>query len=179
MKRKRLSHDEWKTILSRELRGKEIHTELIDGYIGVLSIQKVTAPQIWECSGRNITVCRDGTKWLSILPKDDFYCITAMMDENNAILLWYIDMIAGQGVDVDGVRYFDDLYLDLVVYPDGSVQVDDRDELEDALARQDITPEQFHLALHTAKSLMDGLLRDVNAFRAYTYQCYQVIAEEN
>ena len=50
------------------------------------------------------------------MPQNDWYCITAMMDENGVIILWYIDMIASQGIDVDGVPYFDDLYLDLVVY---------------------------------------------------------------
>lgn len=39
------------------------------------------------------------SKWLSILPKDDNYCITAMLNKNDEILLWYIDMIAGQGTD--------------------------------------------------------------------------------
>lgn len=177
MKRKRLSHDEWKTILSRELSGKEVHTDWVDGYISILSISKVTSPQVWECGGRNITVCRDGTKWLSILPRNDYYCITAMMDENDNILLWYIDMIAGQGVDTDGVRYFDDLYLDLVVYPDGTIQVDDRDELEDALARREITAEQFQLALATSRKLMEGPLRDVEAFREYTYRCFHLISQ--
>ena len=36
---------------------------------------------------------------------------TAMMDENEKVLLWYIDMIAKQGIDVDGVPYFDDLII--------------------------------------------------------------------
>lgn len=59
-----------------------------------------------------------------------------MMDEEEKILLWYIDMIAGQGIDADGVPFFDDLYLNLVVYPDGTIVVDDMDELEDALSKK-------------------------------------------
>ena len=39
-----------------------------------------------------------------------------------------------QGIDADGIPYFDDLYLDLVVYPGGTIIVDDMDELEEALA---------------------------------------------
>ena len=38
-------------------------------------------------------------------------------------------MIAEQGSDADGVPYFLDLYLDLVVYPNGEIKVDDMDEL--------------------------------------------------
>lgn len=38
-----------------------------------------------------------------------------------------------------GTSYFDDLYLDFVVYPDGSVIIDDMDELEAALYQHNIT----------------------------------------
>ena len=108
-----------------------------------------TAPA-WKFNAEDIVVCDKGRKWLSILPQNDWYCITAMMDEDEKVLLWYIDMIASQGIDVDGVPYFDDLYLDLVVYPDGTIIVDDMDELEEALSKKDITQEQFNLAIETS-----------------------------
>ena len=94
-----------------------------------------------------------------------------MMNANDDILVWYIDMIAEQGIDVDGVPYFDDLYLDLVVYPNGMIKVDDMDELEDALSRNDITEEQFNLAISTSNKLKNGLLSDVKAFIDYTLRC--------
>ncbi len=84
---------------------------------------------------------------------DDFYCITAMMNSDNDIVVWYIDMIASQGLDTDGILYFDDLYLDLVVYPNGEIMVDDLDELEEALRQSDITQAQFDLAMNTADTL--------------------------
>lgn len=116
----------------------------------------------------DIVVCDNGVRWLSILPQDDYYCITAMMNEQEEILLWYIDMIASQGIDSDGVPYFDDLYLDLVVYPNGTILVDDMDELEDALSKNDITQEQFELALETSKRLQEGLLSNIDSFIEYT-----------
>ena len=42
-------------------------------------------------------------------------------------------MIDTQGYDDDGVPYFYDLYLDLIVYPDGNIVTDDMDELQGAL----------------------------------------------
>ena len=47
----------------------------------------------------------------------------------------YIDMIDEQGYDEEGVPYFYDLYLDLVVYPNGIVIEDDMDELQEALQK--------------------------------------------
>ena len=169
MKRSRLSYDEWKCIEKKQIYGKRIKTDWFQGYLGLINIEKVTIPQIWKFNGENIVVCDNGLKWLSILPENDFYCITAMLDEKSDVLLWYIDMIASQGIDRDGVPYFEDLYLDLVVYPDGTIIEDDRDELEEALVLKDISKEQYQLALDTGRRLQEGLLI------TYTYACLNEI----
>lgn len=98
-----------------------------------------------------------------------------MMNQNNEILLWYIDMIASQGVDEDEIPYFDDLYLDLVVYPDGTVIEDDMDELEDALLDGDITSEQYNLAIATSDKLKEGTLSDIKSFIDYTHHCLEIV----
>ena len=175
MKRSRLSYDEWKCILSKDMHGKRVNSELLDGYIGLIEIKEVSEAQIWKFNGEDVVVCDKGRKWLSILPRNDWYCITAMMDEEGNILLWYIDMIARQGIDVDGVPYFDDLYLDLVVYPDGTILVDDMDELKEALSKKDITQEQFNLAIDTSHRLQRGLLSDISSFIKYTRKCYELV----
>lgn len=175
MKKSRLSYDEWKCIVSKEIKGKRIKTDFFEGYIGLIEIKEVDKVQIWNFNGKDIVVCDKGLKWLSILPENGFYCITAMMDKKNEILLWYIDMIADQGTDPDGVPYFHDLYLDLVVYPDGTIIVDDMDELEEALSQKDITQEQFDLAIDTSDELKNGILRDITHFMEYTQMCYKII----
>ena len=175
MKRSRLSYDEWKCIISKDIFGKTVNSELLNGYIGLIDIKAVSKIQTWEFNGEDIVVCDKGRKWLSILPQNDWYCITAMMDENEKILLWYIDMIAKQGIDVDGVPYFDDLYLDLVIYPDGTIIVDDMDELEEALSKKDITQEQFNLAVETSHRLQRGMLSNISSFMEYTKRCCEMI----
>ena len=97
------------------------------------------------------------------------------MNENDDILLWYIDMIAEQGIDADSIPYFDDLYLDLVVYPNGMIKVDDMDELEEALAEKDITEEQFNLAISTSNKLKNGLLSDIDTFIDFTLKCKEMV----
>lgn len=178
MKRCRLSYDEWKCIISKDMNGKRIHTDFFEGYLGLIEIKEVDQIQKWHFNGEDIIVCDKGLKWLSILPQNGFYCITAMMDAKNNILLWYIDMIAAQGTDPDGIPYFDDLYLDLVIYPDGTIIVDDMDELEDALSQKDITQEQFSLAIDTCNELKNGMLCDISRFTEYTQMCYQMIKSQ-
>jgi len=152
----------------------EVNNENFRGHIGYLDILEVSEPQVWRFRGEDITVCDKGLKWLSVMPKEDYYCITAMLDEKEQVLLWYIDMIAGQGVK-GGVPWFDDLYLDLVVYPDGTTVVDDLDELEEALEQKEITDGQFHLAVETAKRLQEGLLCDMDRFREFTRMCLELV----
>jgi hypothetical protein len=157
------------------MNGRIVNNDFFKGYIGVIEIENVTEPQIWKFNGEDIIVCDKGKKWVSILPHDDFYCITAMLNEKNEILLWYIDMIAEQGIDKDGIPYFYDLYLDLVVYPNGTIIVDDMDELEDALSTKDITLEQYNLAINTSQKLRDGLLSNIDDFITYTFKCLKMI----
>ena len=86
-------------------------------------------------------------------------------------------MIEAQGTDADGVPWFDDLYLDLVVKPDGFIHEDDRDELDEALRAGDITPAQHRMAIDTADMLRAGLLRDLPALICLTRTVLAMMGE--
>ena len=160
----RLVYDEWKCMKSKEQKGKFIETDNFVGYIGDLRIHEVSEKQIWKYRDKEIIVCDNQYRWLSIMPKDDFYCITVMMNQLNEIQVCYIDMNESQGIDEDGIPYFIDLYLDLVVYPTGEVIVDDRDELEEAFNQKEISDEQYERAIKTAQKLQHDMLNDYCMF---------------
>ncbi len=90
-----------------------------------------------------------------------------MMDAEYNIKVSYIDMIDEQGIDDDGVPYFYDIYLDLIVYSDGSIKVDDRDELDAAYEDGDISVEQYNQAIYTAETLKQGLLKDYGEYQSF------------
>lgn len=177
MKRSRISYDGWKCILKRSQKIKKVDNELLCGHVGLMDMLEVTEPQTWQFKGREIVVCDTGYQWLTILPQNDFYCITAMINREKEIVVWYIDMICSQGIDPDGVPWYDDLYLDLVVAPNGEIVVDDMDELEEALREKDISEEQFQLALETGRKLQEGMLANIDSFKEYTYRCVKLAAE--
>ena len=133
--------------------GKTLNTEEMVGYVGILSINEVPEPQIWKYNGEDLFVCDNNYQWLTIMPKNDYYCLTVMMNENREMQVCYIDMIDEQGYDEEGVPYFYDLYLDFVVYPNGIVIEDDMDELQEALQKSDITQQQYEQALLTSEKL--------------------------
>ncbi|MGN1019239.1 MAG: DUF402 domain-containing protein [Aristaeellaceae bacterium] len=168
MKRKRLTYDSWSSITRREFVCRRVSVPGFTGMAGLLRIRGVTRPQYWHVAGKSLVVADAGMAWLSLLPEEGRCCIGAMLDRRGKPVLWYIDMIDGQGVDEDGVPWFDDLYLDLVVKPDGFIHEDDRDELDEALRTGDITPAQHRMALDTADMLRRGLLRDLRGLTRLT-----------
>ena len=68
----------------------------------------------------------------------------------------------------------DDLYLDLVVYPKGTIIEDDMDELEEALLIKDISEEQYDLAINTSILLKGGILKNIETFISYIYKCLEM-----
>ena len=172
MKRKSLAYDTWTCILSRELHICRV-TEPFAGHVSLLRIQEVTEPQVWQWRGQPLTVCDKGMAWLTMLPEQGGLCITAQLNADGSVALWYIDMIDGQGVDTRGVPWFDDLYLDLIIHPNGTMAVDDRDELDAALAAGDITVQQHRAAVACCARLQKGLESGVSALQTFTNLCYQ------
>jgi len=163
----RLVYDEWKSMIKKSRIGTHERSSDFCGYVGLLTIDEVSDPQVWENAGVRFTVLDSGYKWLSIMPENDYYCITVMMDAEYNIKVSYIDMIDEQGIDDDGVPYFYDIYLDLIVYSDGSIKVDDRDELDAAYEDGDISEEQYNRAIYTAETLEQGLLKDYGEYQSF------------
>ncbi len=171
----RLTYDEWKCMLSKSRIGKQVHTLQIEGYIGLLTINSVSEKQVWKYNEKDVVVCDNGYHWLTILPSDEFYCLTVMMDAHYNIKVCYIDMIDTQGYDEDNVPYFYDLYLDLIVYLDGNIMTDDMDELQEALKTGEITRLQYERAIATAQKLRNGLLSDMGKFQNYVSEMLHMI----
>lgn len=162
-------------MISKNRIGKQVDIPTMKGYLGLLTITSVSDKQIWKHNDKDVVVCDNGYHWLTIMPGDEFYCITVMMDDNYKIKVCYIDMIDSQGYDDDKVPYFYDLYLDLVVYPNGDIFVDDMDELQKALKTGEITELQYDRALKTSQKLQDGLLSDIGKFQDYVSEMLNIL----
>jgi uncharacterized protein len=175
LKRKRLDRDTWTSIISKQYIQYYIEDSEYSGIISVLYVQAVSQPSIWQSAYGEVTVCDAGMKWLQFLPKDEHYLLTAMMDKNNKISAVYIDIIAASGVEDDGVVYFDDLYLDLVVYHNGNILIDDRNELNMALKNNIITQEQYETAQQTQNKLLNGMHTDIHFLNGFCLRYLTVV----
>lgn len=79
--------------------------------------------------------------------------LSAFYDKNSNIIEWYFDIAKELGKE-NGVPYEDDLYLDIVVRPDGKIILLDENEIEDALKRFVITKTEYEMAYEEANKLI-------------------------
>ncbi|MGM1044918.1 MAG: DUF402 domain-containing protein [Bacillota bacterium] len=157
MKRKFGDRANWRRITRRHFTSRYVECDQFTGYLTLYTIYGLKEP-LWKTYGQHTYRIADkGYSWLQYYPKDSHFIVTAMFDDKRQIVQWYIDICKKQGVTDQGVPWFDDLYLDVVVNKDGEVFLLDEDELEDALRRGDITRDDYRQAKVTARRVLRAI----------------------
>ena len=154
VKRKFANRPDWRRVLDKSFFLTYVDNAYFNGYVSVMKLHKVKNPLIINMFGRDYRLADDGYTWLQLQPVGKNHCITVMYNENNEIVQWYFDITRYNGIGQDGIPFFDDLYLDVVVLSTGEVLLLDEDELKDALIRGEITGKEYEMAYAEAKSLM-------------------------
>jgi predicted RNA-binding protein associated with RNAse of E/G family len=101
-----------------------------------------------------------GYQWLYICNPSDPFCVTSQFNEKNKLVQWYIDVLANWHYDKEGFPYFDDLYLDVVASSIKSVEIQDANELDEALLKKDIHQTQYDFAWQTARTIVTAIEAD-------------------
>lgn len=146
MKRKFADRADWKRVIEKRFQVQFINSTDFCGYISLLDIGKVSEPLIVEYYEKKYCLVDNGYSWLQHFPSNSNYVLTTVFDSNDRIVQWYIDICHEIGITENGIPWFDDLYLDLVRIPDGTIIELDLDELNEAHSNQIITNSQFNLA---------------------------------
>ncbi|OPA74803.1 hypothetical protein BVG16_23345 [Paenibacillus selenitireducens] len=154
MKRKFSDRANWRRIISKNFVSKYQEKPDFTGFVTLYTIQRLRDPLWKEYGGTKLCLADTGYSWLQYFPQGEHFIVTAMFDDKHRIVQWYIDICKSQGVTEQGVPWFDDLFLDIVVLPSGAVYLMDEDELDDALLDGDITQEDYELATDTARHLL-------------------------
>ncbi len=129
------------------------------------------------------------TKWIPIKPRGDFawgisyvnfqepYKISRFYDHKDGFLYWYCDIIqTARWVDAEtGQRFcrLTDLLVDVVMYPDGRIEVKDEEELDEALEAGLITPEQKEYALAAKDALVTRMETGLFPPKDFSYLEYE------
>lgn len=139
-------------ILEKNYVNLRIDNDEFKGNVSLLEIKKVKSP--WYVDTENRCILADNFKWLEMYPDGAKYALTIIYDENEKIAEWYYDIAKSVGID-DGVPYEDDLYLDVVVVPDGRINLLDEDELQEAYDKKEISKKEYDMAYKVANELIE------------------------
>lgn len=112
------------------------------------------------------------TKWNSLHPRPDFShgCSCYFLQEgikvskiyraDNTLLHWYCDIVDYAFNPADSTLTVTDLLADVILRPEGRMEVVDLDELAEALERGLITKEQMTACLRSLNHLLTMIYRD-------------------
>ncbi len=132
------------------------------GRISLTSIDEVTGPLTVHYQSRAVLIADAGYSWLQAAVPGACWWLTAMFDKYDRLIQIYFDITAGSRFDDPENPTFEDMYLDIVVSADGSIEVVDRDELDEALQSGTITASQHQNAIENCEKL-ERFLRENTA----------------
>lgn len=149
----------WRRILDKDYISDS--GVLFDKYPGVISLsvfKKITEPLV-ACNYFSDTLIVDNNyKWLQIALKDQHFWITAMFDKDDNFIQLYVDITKQNCFLEPDNPYFYDLYLDIVVTNNKKVYILDRDELDIALENNNISKDDYDLAISVCNFLYNYLI---------------------
>lgn len=134
-------------------------------YICIKRINEIDQAFVVDKFGKQTVFIDNGYYIVEFTPLNQFYNGRAYIDNNFNVIGYYFDMSLGNGVE-DNIPYYDDLYLDVICNPDqnGTIELEDEDELLDALNNGKITQEQYDLANNTCTKLIEEIRKNENIF---------------
>ena len=113
------------------------------------------------------TIIDNKYKWLEFYDYSSRVKLTAIYDEYNKIVEWYFDIAREIGKE-NKIPYEDDMYLDVVVTPEGDIILLDEDEFKEAYERKEMTKEEYDEAYKIVYDLMEKLKNSREKLQQFT-----------
>ena len=126
----------------------------------------------------SVPVAGKGMCWLTLIPDGKKRSITAMFTEEGNVSAWYVDVIDSVKIDEDGVIAFMDQYLDVMLTTFGDVIVDDRDELDVAYQKGELSKQQYEDALSEGQRIIDEMATDIYATEVMCKEILKIVREQ-
>ena len=162
-KERDMRRTDWKRITKRRYISRE-KADIFGhaGRISITFIDEVTGPLTVRYHSRDVLIADTGYSWFQAAVPGVRWWLTAMFDERDRLIQIYFDITGGSRFDDPENPTFEDMYLDIVVSADGSIEVVGRDELDEALQTGTITAAQHREALESCDKL-EKFLREKTA----------------
>lgn len=151
-----------------------IETDYFVGYVCYIKIKNVKEALIVNNGAKNICIKDNNYEWLELYPDNGKYAITIMFDDNDNLLEWYFDISKNIGLE-NGIPYEDDLYLDMIITPEGREIVIDEEELLKAQEIGKITKTDVDSAYKTLELLRKKYVNDFTSLKTFTSELKEII----
>ena len=142
-----------------EYSQKRIDEEFFKGYVALVKLKDVQNPLIVNDGEKDVCIKDNDYEWIEVYPDNEHYVITIMFDNNDNLIQWYFDIAKEIGIE-NNIPYEDDLYVDIVITPNGRKEILDEEELMDALNKNEITQEDVELVYETVKLIEDKFVNN-------------------
>lgn len=167
MKRKIISSTYLRDVSKFQIK---LYLDQDDYYISVKKLIKVEEKFIIK---DNLCVMDDGYYIVEVVPKNENYAMRLFLDERRRPLEYYFDICKNNGLDPDTlIPYFDDLYLDITVLYDGTINILDEDELDDAVIVGDVSKKDYELVMQTKEVLLKEIESGTNRIMNIDFSNY-------
>ncbi|MDV2581801.1 DUF402 domain-containing protein [Alkalibacillus haloalkaliphilus] len=153
LKRRYADRSEWSRVKDRGYTQSYFDEDHFKGYVTLLKINQVSEPLKVSYRGHEICIIDNGYIWLQHFPEGQHFTVTTMFNVKGEVVQWYIDLSLRNGLE-SAVPYYDDLFLDIVVLPNGQVFLLDEDELQQAFNKGIVNEEMFNLAYNEANRIL-------------------------
>ena len=154
IKEKHLDRREWYTDADRDFSCMYYKDDIFHGGIGLITFTGLKEPETVDTPEGSLCIADNGYQWLEIVPEGGHFAVTAMFHDD-ILFQQYIDITLRNEVGKDGNAVFYDLLLDVVVLGDGTPQIVDTEELEEALSGGIIKRDVYELARQTAEQVVE------------------------
>ena len=118
----------------------------------------------------NVCVIDNGYYIIEVVPKNENYAMRLFLNENKEPLEYYFDICKNNGL-IEGIPFYDDLYLD-ITYMNNEITILDENELIDAYKENDITDEEYELVYKIKDKLIDEIENKTNKYMNLDFKKY-------
>lgn len=154
MEHKTADRPNWKRVTDRTFEVTHREDSCFKGKVTAIHLKKVSDPLVVQYKDHEVCIADSGYTWLQHFPEGENYTITTVLNQKGAVVQFYIDMCMEHGVNEQGIPWFLDLYLDIVILPDKELFLLDDNELMDAFNKGDIDDKDMKLAHETAQKII-------------------------
>ena len=175
VKRKHMNRSNWKRLVRSRFFKKNSSFFDKNCIVGLLILDEVTEALTLDNNLGKYTVADNGYKWLQIAVENENYWITAMFDNNDNLVQMYSDVTDGNVLGDN--PYFDDLFVDVVLFNDEVFMID-QDDLINAYREGVISTLQYNKAKVVSLRLFDFVKDNKNEIIDYCYKMVNELREE-